>query len=280
MEKAATNTQRTTEMTPKQLLLLPAALLPFAGTSFANPPLAETSFAAEEGEWRLGTGIDYSTGDYGDDSATDILFLPTTLSYKRGAWGAKVTVPWLDMKGPGSVVGGGDGGVETGGDEPIDASGLGDIWTGVSYAVESVPAEWFYLDVVGKVKFPTADEDKGLGTGEFDYTLQFDFFKPLGKFSPMATAAYKIKGDPSGVDLDNVIYLSLGGDYRINKAVNFGASVDFQEASTSSADNALEIFSYVGLKATEDTLLTLYAYAGLSDGSPDAGGGIQWRKSL
>lgn len=239
-----------------------------------------TTHADEEGEWRIGTGIDFSSGDYGDETNTDILFLPTTLSYKRGVWGAKVTVPWLDIEGPGSVIGGGDGGVVIGDGDPIDASGLGDIWTAVSYGVESVPEEWFYLDVIGKVKFPTADDGKGLGTGEFDYTLQLDFFKPLGSFSPMATVAYKFKGDPSGSELDNVIYLSLGGDYRINDAVNFGASIDFQEASTSSADDALEIFSYVGLKTTENTLLTLYGYAGLSDGSPDAGGGLQWRISL
>ena len=189
-------------------------------------------------------------------------------------------MPWLYINGPGSVVGGGDGGVITDGSDPIDASGLGDIWTEVAYAVEAVPEEWFYLDVIGKVKFPTADDHEGLGTGAFDYTLQFDFFKPMGKFSPMGTVAYKVKGDPSGSNLDNVIYLSLGGDYRINETVNFGASLDFQQASTSSSDDALEIFSYLGLKSTESTLLTLYGYAGLTDGSPDVGGGLQWRLSL
>jgi hypothetical protein len=146
--------------------------------------------------------------------------------------------------------------------------------------LEAVPAEWFYLDVIGKVKFPTADDDEGLGTGEFDYTLQLDFYKSFGRFSPMATVAYKIKGDPDGSSLDNVFYLSLGGDYRLNEAINFGASLDFQEAAVSSADDALEIFSYLGWKTTETTLLTIYGYAGLTDGSPDAGGGLQWRVSM
>ena len=258
-------------MTSK-LSLLPIALLPLSTT-----PL----HADDGGEWRLGAGTDYSTGSYGDDIDTNILFLPATLSYKKALWAAKLTVPWVHIEGPGSVIGAGDGGVVIGdGTESIDASGLGDIWAEVSHSVEAVPAEWFYLDVVGKIKFPTADEDDGLGTGEFDYTLQLDFFKPMGQFSPMATVAYKIKGDPEGSDLDNVFYVSLGGDYRINETVNCGATLDFQQAATSSSDDALEIFSYMGIKIAENSLLTLYAYAGLTDGSPDLGGGLQWRQTL
>lgn len=235
-----------------------------------------------EGKWKLGTGIDFSSGDYGDSEDTEILYLPADLSYAYGLWSAKVTVPWVQIKGPGTVVGAGDGGVVIGdGTAEVETeSGLGDIWTSLAYSVEGIPAEWFYLDLVGKVKFPTADEDKGLGTGEFDYTLQLDFFKSMGKFSPMATVAYKIKGEPDGVDLDNVFYLSVGGDYRLNDAVNFGATLDFQEASSDSSDDAFEVFSYLGYRPAADWLLTLYGYAGLSDGSPDAGGGLQVKLSL
>ena len=91
----------------------------------------------------------------------------------------------------------------------------------------------------------------------------------------MATVAYKIKGDPDDYELDNVFYLSLGGDYRINEAANFGATIDFQEASTDSSDNALEVFSYLGYRFSEKCLLNVYGYAGLTDGSPDVGGGVQ-----
>ena len=144
----------------------------------------------------------------------------------------------------------------------------------------AVPETWFYLDVVGKVKIPTADETKGLGTGEFDYTLQLDLFKPIGKISPMATIAYKIKGDPDTFDLNNVFYLSAGADYKLNDIVNFGATLDFQEASSDSSDDAFEIFSYLGYRFSEEVLLTLYGYAGFTDGSPDAGGGVQVKVTL
>lgn len=253
------------------------ACLPAAAVALmAQPALAEE----EQGQWSFTSGIDYSTGDYGDEGDTDILFVPFSLGYSQGPWAAKVTVPWVQIKGPGSVIGGGDGGVVVGGAEAIDDSGLGDIWAQLSYSLESFPADYGYLDLVGKVKFPTADEDKGLGTGEFDYTLQVDYFKPLGKLTPMATVAYKIKGDPEGSELDNVFFLSAGADYRLNETINFGATLDWQDASSSASDDSLEIFNYLGYRVNDANLLTFYSYIGLSDGSPDIGGGIQWKYSF
>ncbi|QQL45770.1 hypothetical protein [Sulfuriroseicoccus oceanibius] len=240
-------------------------------------PVHAASDSSQSGTWQASSGIDYSSGSYGDDADTNILFIPASISYQRGASTTKLTVPWLRIEGPGSVVGGGDSGVVTGGMEAVDASGLGDIWLQQSFAVDAIPSDWFYLDLVGKVKFPTADEAKGLGTGAFDYTVQLDFFKPLGKLSPMATLAYKIKGDPDGSDLNNVFYTSIGADYRLTDSVNFGTTLDYQEASSASSDDAIEVFSYLGYKASESTLLTFYTYFGLTDGSPDLGGGIQCR---
>ena len=117
--------------------------------------------------------------------------------------------------------------------------------------------------------------DKGLGTGEFDYTLQLDFFKPLeGNLTPMATIAYKVKGDPDEYNLNNVFYLSVGADYRWNDDTNIGATLDYQEASTDSSDDRVEIFSYLSHRLDEEWKVTGYTYFGLTDGSPDVGGGI------
>jgi len=236
---------------------------------------------AKEGQWKYSTGVDFSSGDYdGDPVDTEITYVPFTVSYKQGRWELKATVPWLEIKGPGTVIGAGDGGVVIGDPDSVNVqttreSGLGDIWLTAKYAVVEIPAELFYLDLAAKFKIPSADEDKGLGTGEFDYTLQTELFKPLGALTPFATLAYKVKGDPSGIDLDNVWYTSLGSDYRVSDTLNIGASVDFQEASTSASDDAFEVFGYLSQKITPKFSVTLYGYKGLKDGSPDYGGGVQ-----
>ena len=66
----------------------------------------------------------------------------------------------------------------------------------------------------------------------------------------------------------------------MNDTVNFGATLDFQEASTDTSDDALEVFSYLGYRPSKDCLLNFYGYAGLSDGSPDLGGGVQVKFNL
>lgn len=243
--------------------------------------LCSVNVYADDGEWAFSTGFDYSSGDYGGDPVdTDITFIPFTTSYKTGRWKFKATIPWVRIIGPGTVVGAGDGGVVIGNSNNGQAtrtneSGLGDIWLSGTYESQLVPPELFYLDLTGKIKLPTADEDKGLGTGETDYTLQADLFKPLGQFTPFATVAYKIKGDPSGVNLDNVFYLSGGTDFRVSDTSNIGASLDYQEASTSASDDSLDLFAYLNQKIDSNWSYTLYGYKGLQDGSPDFGMGLQ-----
>lgn len=242
--------------------------------------VSSANVIADEGQWAFSTGIDFSNGDYGGDPIdTDITFIPFTTSYQTGQWKLKATIPWVRIIGPGTVVGAGDGGVVLGnGSNQLtrtNESGLGDIWLSATYETQFIPPELFYLDLTGKIKLPTADEDKGLGTGETDYTLQTDVFKPLGQFTPFATVAYKIKGDPSGVDLDNVFYLSGGSDFKVSDTSNIGASLDYQEASTSSSDDALDLFAYLNQKINTNWSYTFYGYKGLEDGSPDYGLGLQ-----
>lgn len=257
----------------------------FCAATVASALLADTVHA---NEWRFSSGADYSTGDYGASKDTDILYLPFSASYLSGPWKARVTIPWIRIEGPGVVTGGGDGVVvikpkknpnaipgpapAPGSGGTTTESGLGDIWASLTYQVEAWPVEYGYLDVTGKIKFPTADEDDGLGTGETDYTLQADYAYPMdNKLTPMLAVAYKIKGDPDGIDLDNVFYISAGADYRLDSGVHVGASLDFQEASSDGADDALELFAYLSYRMSQNWTLMPYAYHGFTDGSPDYG---------
>lgn len=229
--------------------------------------------SAEEGEWKFTSGADYSSGDYNDASETTMLYVPLSASYKRGNWTGKISTGWLSIDGPGNVV---DGGVVLpGGGTDRSESGVADTWLALTYSLEALPSELGYLDLTGKVKMPTADEDKGLGTGEVDYALQADYFYVMGKLTPMFTAGYKFKGDPDDVNLNNVLFLSAGADLRCSDNTHIGASLDFQQASVSGVDDPLEVFAYLNHKISEAWSLSPYVYYGLSDSSPDLGGGLQ-----
>ena len=58
------------------------------------------------------TATDFTTGKYGGPSATDIWYVPFTARYDKGRASFRVTLPYLNMTGPGNVLGPGIGGID------------------------------------------------------------------------------------------------------------------------------------------------------------------------
>jgi hypothetical protein len=247
--------------------------------------------ALAEGEWKYTLGTDYSSGDYGDTADTEIVSTPFTVSYKPStSWTFKASLPYVQIEGPGGVVPGGDGGFVVGRGngggfgpgngggqtevETMKEAGIGDLWLTGTYSLEPIGERWF-VDLSGKFKVPTADEEKGLGTGEVDYTLQAEVFTIAGDFTPFATLARKVKGDLPETELNDVWYTSVGSGYRLAPETSIGLSLDYQQASTDSSEDSAELFGYLNQKLTEQWSGMLYGYKGLTDGSPDFGFGLQ-----
>jgi hypothetical protein len=233
--------------------------------------------AQDAGSVKVIAGVDYSSGDYGGEVDTETWFVPLTLKYERLPWTAKVVLPWLRITGPGGVVGAGEGAVVVGPSARRRAteSGLGDIVLSGTYSLAPAGDEGPFIDVTAKVKLGTADKDKGLGTGENDYILQVDLARVYGKLTPLATLGYKMKGDPSEVDLDNVFFASLGVAYQVSARATAGLIADWQEATSRFSDEALEAMAYLSYRVDDRWSVTGYAVAGFTDGSPDEGIGLQ-----
>src|SRR5690606_24082214 len=122
----------------------------------------------------LTTGFDFSHGDYGASRDTDLWYVPTSINYDLGPWRFSASVPYVHIDGPGAVVAGDGGGVVVGPGTGVStsASGLGDVVGAVSYLIRPSSPYIPFIELAARVKAPTANEDKGLGTGEFDTTLQ------------------------------------------------------------------------------------------------------------
>jgi hypothetical protein len=235
---------------------------------------------AQDGIFKFSAGVDYSTGDYGLDDDTDIWYVPFTFKYDAFPWLFRLTVPWLRVEGPGGVVVGADGNPVVVSDQPVREvethSGLGDIVAGITYSIAPVRGSALpFIDFTGKIKFGTADEDDGLGTGANDYILQVDLAKTYGNTTPLGTLGYKFKGDADDFELDNVWFASLGFSYKLNPAVSGGITLDWQEASTDDGDDQLEAVPFVGWKFDKTWSLSTYGVVGFSEGSPDWGLGAQ-----
>lgn len=58
----------------------------------------------DPGIWRVSTGVNYSEGDYGDIQKTKVISAPVALKYSRGGFSIRVSVPYVHIDGPGSLI--------------------------------------------------------------------------------------------------------------------------------------------------------------------------------
>ena len=234
---------------------------------------------AQDSTFTLGVGADYSTGDYGTGQDVDIWSVPVRANVETGRWKLELTVPYIAIRSAGDVVGGTDGPIVTkkkknpAANTRTTESGLGDIVGSVGYAVLSGNDGLPLVEVTGKIKFPTASESKGLGTGQFDYTAQIDVAKEFGRITPFATIGYRFIGEDSSLDLNNVLFVSVGAGYMFNDRISAGLAVDYSQATTGGVDDPLELSPYLSWSLGDRWSLDVYGLIGLSGGSPDSGGG-------
>ena len=232
--------------------------------------------------YRLSTGIDYTSGDYGGTVDIEDVYIPLTGIVDYGRFGFRLTVPYLSVTAPAGTIITGPGGQPVPGTGALTTeSGLGDIIGSVTlYDVVYNRELGIALDITGKIKFATADEAKGLGTGEHDYSVQADLYKYLGEFTLLGTAGYKVRGDPAGVDLENVLFGSIGGIYNFSTDTRGGLIFDYRESTISANDSIREITGFVSRPINNDWRLVAYALTGFSDSSPDFGGGVLVKRTF
>lgn len=231
------------------------------------------SYSETSGSLTLTSGFDYSSGDYGDDTDTKISAVPLVAKYELDRWTFKVTVPYIQIKGPGDVIPSIGQVSQSPRRERTTESGWGDTMVSASYSFYPTIVQGLVIDVTGKVKFDTADEDRGLGTGENDYAAQVDIYKVFGKFTAIAGVGYRVYGNPDFGTLDNVFYGSVGGAYKLTDRTSIGAIYDYRPKITDAGSEISEVLSFVSHKLTDQWKLQGYFVKGFSDGSPDYGGG-------
>jgi hypothetical protein len=231
------------------------------------------AFAAD-GLLTINAGVDYTSGNYGQSETTNVLALSLGAKYEIGRWTYKASLPWLRISGPSNVVGVGSDSVVLPGfaGERRSVSGMGDVVAAASYNLLGSGAP-LILDVGGKIKFGTADEGRGLGTGKNDYSLQADVFKPLGDLTPFATLGYRWYGDPAGIDLRNAFYASLGAAYRESALTTVGVAYDFRQSIVAGGAQVRELTGFLSHRLDREWKVQLYLLKGFADASPDAGAG-------
>ena len=229
------------------------------------------------------TGVEFTSGKYGEAEKTDTLMIPLLVKYETGPWTAKFNLPWIRTKGVVNRETGelGDG---TSRQSQIQ-SGLGDLTASVFYSILEPSSAAIGLDVGGKVKFATADSRKCLlTTGKTDYSAQIEMYTVAGAFTPFLGFGWTKKGDPVRRDVDcvstgeridfkNPWFASAGFSYKISSATTAGLSYDYRRKIISDGDPVSEATIFVTGRLAPNVKLQGYGIVGFSENSPDWGVG-------
>lgn len=231
---------------------------------------------AEDKDWRISASANFETGKYGTSSRTDTLYMPVTVKrYFLNEGDLSVTIPYISQTS-GSEVVTIDGTVfqikRTPGPS-VTSSGLGDLVLKGSYYLFSesrkVP---FDLNLTGKIKVPTADDSKGLGTGEFDTGLGLEFAKTLPSgFTGYLDIYYTAIGDPQGFDLEDRVSFDAGFSRRLAPGWIMSAFYEESTPLLKSNSHLRDFLVSFEFKADSRTRLFFGATVGLTETSPDYG---------
>ena len=232
------------------------------------------SYAQQQG-FSVKTGVQYTTGEYGGTQDISNIYVPVTGTLITGSWGLSATLPYLQVKAPGGTQIGPGGEPIPGTGDMATESGVGDVILRLTYfnLLRSADKR-FALDVTGKLKLGTADETRGMGTGENDYSIQFDGYSFFDTFTLFGTIGYKVRGQPQDIVLEDVWFASIGGSVPIATRTRLGMAFDARPSAYKTNDDLRELSVYISRRSANDWRYSLYLSTGFSDSSPDMGAGF------
>ncbi|MFH1158486.1 MAG: transporter [Pseudomonadota bacterium] len=258
----------------KNLLYAAISLAVVLTQGFSAAARAEAPKKRDDYKLTISTSYDYSTGSYDQAVDTSIIYIPVTAKLKYEQWTGKLTVPYLEITGPGVVVGGGEPLVIGAPIAKATESGLGDVIASVGY---TLPLDYPGLsaDFTGKIKFPTADEGERLGTGNMDYTLQAGLTRVMEDVFLTGDVGRSFNGSSADYRVKDVWRFSAGGGYIFTHSASAGAVYDFRQAGASTGSDFSQITGFITYNLTDNWSAQIHAGSGFTDATPDLSTGIQ-----
>ncbi len=228
------------------------------------------------------TGFDYTKGSYGTPHATKLLYIPFTFLYDADTYSVDATFPYLYQSGPtGQTIVGGRvvplGAAVSGRATPRIATvqGWGDLVLGGTRYFEGESETSPVYSLRAQVKFGTANQDIGLGTGKNDYTFSGGVLRLLGdNWVLSGDLGYTKFGSPSGVRLRPVLFASIGGAYRFADRSRIGLTSYMSGSNLAGTPAPVDVTAYYAFSPSKSMQLRAYLLKGLSQGSANHGFGV------
>lgn len=204
--------------------------------------------------WRLSGSVAYSEGDYGTGDKSRVTYVPVTATrfLPRGYVSATLSAVSVDTSGQESE------------------SGMGDTLLKVAlYALDGTPTQPG-VDLVAKVKIPTADDNKGLGTGAVDFgggTEAYQWFHyPWVGFMDVYVMAI---GDSAATDKSTQQIGDIGLGHQTTAAWLNSLFLEYRSAIAPSQDDSVSTYYLGSYRFGPEAKVFGSLEIGLTDGAPD-----------
>jgi len=252
-------------------------------------PVLNLPQAAPNGGFNFGfsTGFDYITGKYGakcgvnnfslicTTSGTTAFDIPATAMVQIDRLRLDVTVPYVDIEGPGRFSGivGIPVVVAPANNDVKHRSGLGDITVDAAWVFSRDDVIFPQVEIAGVVKLPTAGD--GLGTGKTDYGAQVNLYHGLlPGLSAFGSLGYLWIGDINTVQLHSGLRATAGADFKF-AGIGAGGMFDYRESAWQGAPDYLAFTPYVTWRVLGTVGVSVYGVFGLTRSSPSQGAGLR-----
>ena len=159
----------------------------------------------------------YFTGEFGTGVRTDMVYVPVIFVGASSRQEFRLTLPylWIRTIAPVTFTGGeiirrGTGGATT-------VTGPGDVVVQDEYFFVQGNRRLPWISGIARLKLPTADESKGLGTGKADYGPGVSIIQPIGQRGNFIGAVeYVVRGEPAGAEFRNTLWVTAGFQSRLS----------------------------------------------------------------
>ncbi len=240
---------------------------------------AVTSFQSRDRYWEVSAGFDTSRGTYGAVESTSVSYIPVGAAYHSGDWTVSLDSGLMRVKGALDYVDitnrlNGAVGQPGPGAATAAVQGIADTTLGVKYAMFEDLEMGLFVDVGGRLRLPTANSKKGLGTGHVAGDLQVEMTKAFGRWSVFSAAEYGIR---DGRDGDrNPWSASAGINRSLTDRLSAGTFYHWRQSSFTGGRAAHEVFIYGAYRFNERFSVSLYGATGFSPQSVDRELGVRY----
>jgi hypothetical protein len=230
--------------------------------------------------YTIGLGFEFSSGAYGTNTRTDTIYAPLTIAVSpTDRLNLSLGIPFVNQSNGNVVSGIGVENEQTSSStvgittspagKDQSQSGIGDISLRIGYSMiaekDSIPQ----IRPSIFVKFPTADKNKSLGTGEFDEGFAVEISKWFGDWYTFGEAGYTVQGKSAQYALRNYLTYNTGVGYRISEKIFPSLLINGTSPSANGVSSLVEVQLKLQYQVMKHTGLIVHADKGITSFSPD-----------